>query len=99
MCKATLKPYDMNLKPCNNQGEKIEFDCRVGQTRHVANGSQPPRRFSVAQVLSRGDGPRHSLHASAYHREHSKDFFYLVIKLNCRFHYKDRMDRHIVEGR
>ena len=34
----------------------------------VANGSPPLRRFfvsCVAQALSRGGGPRHSLHASA----------------------------------
>ena len=29
----------------------------------LANGSPPLRRFSIAQALSRGDGPRHSLHA------------------------------------
>ena len=30
-------------------------------------------RSCVAQALSRGDEPRHLLHASAYYREYSKD--------------------------
>ena len=30
-------------------------------------------RSCVAQALSRGDKPRHSLHASAYYREYKED--------------------------
>ena len=43
----------------------------------VANGSPPLRRFfrsCVAQALSRGDGDRHSLHASAEYSEYNEDF-------------------------
>ena len=29
--------------------------------------------YCVAQALSRGDGPRYSLHASAYEREYNED--------------------------
>ena len=50
-------------------GGGLGFDTRVGQTEHiVANGSPSLRGFVGAvlpQALSRGDGPRHSLHASA----------------------------------
>ena len=31
-------------------------------------------RSCVAQALSRGDGPRNSLHASAYYGEYNEDF-------------------------
>ena len=35
-------------------------------------------RSCVAQALSRGDGPRHSLHASAQHREYNKNLIFLL---------------------
>ena len=47
----------------------LGFDTRAGQIGHsVANGLPPLRRFFGAvllKALSRGDGPLHSLHASA----------------------------------
>ena len=44
--------------------EGYEFDSRADQFGYsVANGSPPLRYFF--QALSRGDGSRHSLHASA----------------------------------
>ena len=46
----------------------LGFDSRADQIgRSIANGSPPLRRFFgiVSHVLSCGDGPRHSLHASA----------------------------------
>ena len=46
----------------------LGFDSRAGQfERSVANGSPPLRSFlsCVVQAPGRGDGPRHSLRASA----------------------------------
>ena len=52
------------------------FDSRAGQIRHrVANGSPLLRRF-FGLALSRGDGPRHSLHASAQYHEYNKDLIF-----------------------
>ena len=34
-------------------------------------------RSCVAQALSHGDGPRHSLHTLAYYRKHNKDLIFL----------------------
>ena len=53
------------------------FDSRVSHIGHsVAKGLPPLQYFSncAAQALSHGDGPRHSLHASAYYREYHADF-------------------------
>ena len=61
--------------------EDLGFDSRAGQIDYRA-GQQCRQRLAtaatflrscVAQALSRGDGPRHSLHASAYKREHNED--------------------------
>ena len=42
------------------------FNSCVGQIgRSVGHGSAPLQRFCAAQAFSRGNGPRHSLHASA----------------------------------
>ena len=52
------------LRRVVNAGD-LGFDSLVGRIGHsVVNGSPPLRRFFAAEVLSRGDGPRHSLHAS-----------------------------------
>ena len=40
-------------------------------------------RSCVAQTLSRGDGPRHSLHASAYSSEYNEDLI-LILRWQCK---------------
>ena len=41
-------------------------------------------RSCVAQALSRGDGPRHSLHASAYSSEYNEDFDLMTSQIALR---------------
>ena len=36
-------------------------------------------RSCVAQALGHGDGPRHSLHASAYYRKYNEDLIWILI--------------------
>ena len=56
---------------------------RIAQCRQRLATAAVFFRSCVAQALSHGNRPRHSLHASAYYREYNKDliflFFYAVI--------------------
>ena len=51
-------------------------------------------RSCVAQALSRGDGPRNSLHASAYYGEYNEDLIFFDLNkfdfgVSCIFHAAD----------
>ena len=64
----------------------LKFDSRAAEIGHsVANGSSLAAMFlrsCVAQALSPGGGPRHSLHSLAYYRGYNKDFILFLAASN-----------------
>ena len=74
------RPVGVEVKDTPTGAEGLGFESRTGQIgRGVANSSPPLRRFCNAQALSRGDGRRHSLHASSYCRECNKDLILIFL--------------------
>ena len=63
-CRAELRYYDVITGQGNEFGAGgLGFDSRAGQIGTVSPTTR--HRCDVAQALSRGDGPRNLLHASA----------------------------------
>ena len=57
----------------------LGFDSRGAQIRHSIATAATFLRSCVVQGLSRGDGPRHSLHASPKYREYNENLILVTV--------------------
>ena len=69
---SAVNESDISAWNLNNAGSH-GFDSRAGQIGHSVATAAMFLRSCVVQALSRGDGSRHLLHASALHRECDED--------------------------
>ena len=74
-------------KDIANGSGGLGFDFLAGQIVHSVGNGSPPLQFffrsCVAQALSRGGGPRHSLHARAYSNATSMKILFDTLTLKC----------------
>ena len=80
-CKALYWPISSVAKPILSVREvwgSIPGPIRSSQSRQRLAIVAKFVRSCVAQTLSRGVGPRHSLHASVYYGESNEDLIFCV---------------------
>ena len=85
-CKALYWPISSVAKPTLSAREvwaSIPGPIRSSESRQRLAIVATFVRNCVTQALSRGDGPRHSLHASVYYCEYNEDLIFCVALSLC----------------